>query len=151
KKPDDKPKDKPDDNKDGPATSITDDSAPVGKPTVEPGQFNKNKFGNADVDKGDPYFQDAVKDVLAGWEYPKILDSEGTPPLGCVQFDFDGKVLDLHIQEKSGNGDMDDSVERALKQFKDARNKDPKAVPDRQELRDELTRWNGWICFRFKV
>ena len=149
-KPKDQPAAKPDDNSPGPTTAIPDDE-PVGKPTVEAGQFNNNKFGNADVDSGDPYLQDAVKDVLAGWEYPKILDTAGTPPLGCVQFDLDGKVLDLHIKEKSGNGDMDDSVERALKQFKETRNKDPKAVPDRNGLREKIAGWNGWICFRFKV
>jgi hypothetical protein len=144
KKPDDKPQ-KPDDDKDGPATNIDDSDTPVGKPTSDIGQFNPNKFGNADVDKGDPYLRDVVKDVLAGWEFPKILDAQGVP-IGCVHLDADGKVVDTKFKQKSGNDDLDDSVERALKAFKDTRNKDPKPVPT--NLLDITTEW---VCFQFKL
>jgi hypothetical protein len=149
KKPDEQKPAKPDDPTPGPAAKPGDDE-PVGKPTVEAGKFNPNTVGNADVDSGDPYLQDVVKDVLTGWEYPKILNAGGVP-LGCVQLDLDGKVLDIHMKEKSGNGELDDSVERSLKLFKETRNKHPQSVPNRGNLRDMISAWNGWICFRFKV
>jgi hypothetical protein len=150
KKPDDpkpkpdNPKPKPDDDKDGPAAKPGDDE-PIGKPTSDVGDFNPNKFGNADVDKGDPYLRDVVKDVLSGWEFPKILEATGVP-LGCVRLDADGKVVDTLFKTKSGNGDLDDSVERALKTFKETRNKSPQQVPTKLL---EIT--TEWICFQFKV
>lgn len=136
---------KPDDNKDGPQTKIDDSDTSVGKPTSDIGQFNPNKYGNADVDKGDPYLRDIVKDVLAGWEFPKILDATGVP-IGCVRLDPDGKVVDTLFKQKSGNGDLDDSVDRALKNFKDTRNKNPQQVPTK--LLDITTEW---VCFQFKL
>ena len=144
KKPDDKQQ-KPDDNKDEPTAKIDDTDEPVGKPTTDIGQFNPNKFGNADVDKGDPYLRDIVKDVLAGWEFPKILDATGVPT-GCVHLDADGKVVDTKFKQKSGNAELDDSVDRALDAFKKARNQDPKPVPPR--LMDITTEW---VCFDFKL
>jgi outer membrane biosynthesis protein TonB len=144
KKPDDQ-QPKPDDNKDQPTAKIDDTDDPLGKPTSDIGQFNPNKFGNADVDKGDPYLRDIVKDVLAGWEFPKILDASGVPT-GCVHLDADGKVIDTKFKQKSGNEDLDDSVDRALEAFKKARNQDPKPVPPR--LMDITTEW---VCFDFKL
>jgi len=144
KKPEDK-KAKPDDDKDGPTSKIDDSDEPVGKPTTDVGAFNPNKFGNAAVDKGDPFLRDIVKDVLSAWEFPKILDASGVP-VGCVRLDPDGKVVDTLFKTKSGNGDLDDSVEHALKEFKETRNKNPQQVPTKLL---EIT--TEWVCFQFKL
>jgi hypothetical protein len=146
KKPDDKHP-KPDDNKDGPTSAIPDDTdTPAGKPTSDMGQFNPNKFGNAAVDKGDPYLRELVTDVLAaGGDFPKILSASGNP-LACIHLDPDGKVVETLFKEKSNNPDLDDWVDHALKTFKDKRNQQPKQVPTR--LLETIT---GWICFHFDL
>jgi hypothetical protein len=146
KKPDDKPKGKPDDDKTGPASTITDDSAPVGKITPDQGSFNQNKFGIDDVDTGDPYLRDLKAGLIeAGGTFPTILQATGQP-LACLHLDADGKVVDTKFKEKSGDGDVDAWVEHALKQFETARNKDPKQVPT-----NLLPLIQGWICFHFDL
>ncbi len=153
KKPDDK---KPDDKKpkateptpdDYKKYKRTDDDGPVGKPTDEDvGAFDGSEHGFADVSKGDPYFQKLVGDLLAGWEYPKILADSGEP-VGCLHLDAAGKIVETKFKEKSGSSELDDSVERALASVKKARNETPIPVPTHL-LRQATTQW---VCFKFKV
>jgi hypothetical protein len=146
KKPDDKPKQTPDDDKDGPTAKITDDTAPAGKITEEQGSFNPNKFGIDDVDKGDEYLKGVKEGLIeAGGTFPTILEATGQP-LACVHIDQDGKVIDTLFKQKSGDGDVDNWVERALKEYEKAANKDPKPVPENSRKYTY-----GWICFHFNL
>ena len=145
KKPDD-PKQKPDDDKDGPASTIKDDDNPVGKPVSDPGQFNPNKFGTDDVDRGDPYLQELKKDILqAGGPFPTIIQAKGTP-LACLHVAADGTIADTLFKEKSGDGDVDQWVEGALKGITKDRKEHPQEVPAR--LYEQIS---GWICFHFDL
>ena len=62
--------------------------------------------------------------------------------LGCVKLDKDGKIVDRFVKKKSGNANLDRSVELALKQAPDMTG----PVPD--DLIDLMT--VKGICFRFK-
>ncbi|MBP6633328.1 MAG: TonB C-terminal domain-containing protein [Kofleriaceae bacterium] len=124
-----------------------DPDSEVGTPT-EPdvGQFDGSEHGFAEESKGDPYFQKLVGDLRAGWEYPEISKGEGVP-VGCFHLTADGKVADTKFKEKSGNAELDDSVERAIAALAKARNQDPIPVPTHL-LKTATTRW---ICFRFSL
>jgi hypothetical protein len=147
KKPDDKqPKSKPDDDKTGPTTTINDNDAPVGKITPDQGTFNPNKFGTADVDKGDPYFQEIWIDFAqAGGTFPTIINTEAKPVV-CVHLDADGKVEKTLFKQKSGDGDADNWADHALTAFEKARNANPKPVPTKL-----LSQLDGWICFQVNL
>ena len=122
-----------------------DDDTPVGKPTEDVGQFDGSEFGFAEETKGDPYFQKLIADLRSGWEYPKLLQGAGVP-VGCVRLEGSGKVSDTLFKEKSGDGDLDQSVEVALKRLKKLRDESPRPVPD--HLLKHTTRW---ICFKFVI
>ena len=146
KKPKDKPQQKPDDDQDGPVTHIDDSDEPVGMPTHDMGAFNPNKFGNAAVDTGTPYMRDVVSGILSHWSYPKILQGQGTPVM-CVHLDPSGKVVDTKFKTRSGDAELDDSVERAIKAFQADREKTPKPVTDSRDL----ATITGWICLKFDL
>jgi len=123
-----------------------DDELEPGKPTEEVGSFDGSEFGFAEENKGDPFFQKLIADLVAIWEYPKILEGSGVP-VGCMRLGADGKIIDINFKEKSGDAALDDSVERALATLKKDRNQDPRPVPTHL-LKVATTRWT---CFRFKL
>ncbi|MEK7410507.1 MAG: hypothetical protein AAB327_03850, partial [Actinomycetota bacterium] len=97
-----------------------DEDLETGDPVDPVGDFRDDKFGFAEETKGDPYFQDLIGDLLAaGGEYPTLANAEGVP-IGCLDIDRDGKVVDTLFKEKSGND------EEALRRFQEARAADPK-------------------------
>ncbi|MBE7453337.1 MAG: TonB C-terminal domain-containing protein [Kofleriaceae bacterium] len=124
----------------------TDDDGPVGQPTEQPvGAFDGSEFGFGDETRGDPYLGAIKADLLRGWEYPEILSDVGTP-VGCLHLEPDGKIEKWELREKSGNFELDDSVERALAKLEKLRDAKPRPVPGHLI---PLTR--KWICYRMKV
>ncbi len=150
-----KPVDKPKDDPKDPAIDIDkvlnrnrddDDDLDVG-PTTQPvvGAFDGSEDGWGDETKGDPYLGALKSDLLRGWEYPEILSDVGTP-IGCIHLEPDGTIPEVVLREKSGNDELDDSVERALKDLQKRREKDPKPVPAHL-----VPKTRKWICYRMKV
>ncbi|MEZ4361648.1 MAG: TonB C-terminal domain-containing protein [Kofleriaceae bacterium] len=120
---------------------------PIGKPSEEEiGAFDGSQFGFAEESRGDPYFQKLVADLVSGWEYPEILQESGQP-VGCMRLTKEGKVQDTLFKQKSDNGDLNDSVERALAAVKKLRNENPQPVPTHL-LKAAITQW---VCFKFRV
>jgi hypothetical protein len=124
-----------------------DDDAEVGdsKP-VKLGSFDGSEFGWAPTSKGDPYYIELVKVLREHWEYPEISSDEGTP-VGCLRLEPDGKISDTLFKEKSGNPELDDSVERAMSATVKIRNENPVEVPTHL-LQEGVT--TKWFCMRFK-
>jgi hypothetical protein len=123
-----------------------DENLDVGKPVDDPGVFDPNApVGWAEETKGDPYFQQLIADLREGWDYPQILQAEGVP-VGCMRIEKDGSVSDTKFEKQSGNSELDDSVERALKALEKKRKNNPPPVPE--HLLKHTTRW---ICFKFEV
>jgi outer membrane biosynthesis protein TonB len=150
-KPVDKPIDEPKPTRDN-VPSLddvrrTDNSdEPVGIPDQQPvGAFDGSEFGFGDETRGDPFLGALKADLLRNWEYPEILSDVGTP-VGCIHIEPDGKIEESELREKSGNSELDDSVERALAELQKVRNKDPKPVPAHL-----IPKTRKWICWRMKV
>ncbi len=143
----DEPKTKPDDVVDPLADfrrKNEDEDLDTGKTKDEEvGQFDGSEFGFADVTKGDEYWQHLIADMR--WEYPELLAGEGVP-VGCIHLELDGKVSEIKLHTKSGNDELDDSVERALKTLKKSRDDEPVPVPDRLAKQTRK-----WICFKFTI
>lgn len=119
---------------------------PVGKPDEQPvGAFDGSEFGFGDETRGDPFLGALKADLLRNWEYPEILSDVGTP-VGCIHIEPDGKIEESELREKSGNSELDDSVERALAELQKLRGKDPKPVPAHL-----IPKTRKWICWRMKV
>ena len=57
-----------------------------------------------------------------------------------------GTIDDIEVKKPSGNAELDDSVERALKELQKKREKDPKPVPAHL-----VPKTRKWICYRLKV
>jgi outer membrane biosynthesis protein TonB len=149
KKPDEPKDKKPDPNADPLAKfkrHNEDDDSQTGKPNEDVGAFDGSEFGFAEETKGDPYFQKLVADLVAGWEYPQILSASGVP-VGCLHLSADGKVAETKFKDKSGDSQLDDSVDRALTKLQKARNENPVPVPTHL-LKAAITRW---VCFKFKL
>jgi hypothetical protein len=148
KDPNAKPEDTKDvvDDYDKYARPDTDD---IGKPKdPEIGQFDGDERGWAEDSKGDPWFQQLIADLRGEWEYPEISAEQGVP-VGCLHVKPDGTIADTEFKtkDKSGNPELDDSVERALARLKKKRDADPVPVPTHL-LRKATTKW---VCFRFKL
>ena len=149
-KPVDKPKDDPKDDIDIDKVlnrnRDDDDDLDVG-PTTQPvvGAFDGDEQGWGDETRGDPYLGALKSDLLRSWEYPEILSEVGTP-VGCIHLEPDGTIPEFALREQSGNAELDDSVERALKELQKKREKDPKPVPAHL-----VPKTRKWICYRMKV
>lgn len=120
-----------------------DDNTPPGKPTEDVGAFNDNERGFADETKGHPFFQRVARDINDAWEFPKILSATNAA-VGCLHITSDGKIAKTKL-EKSGENQLDQSVEEALKKVETKRNNNPEPVPT-DILKLATTRW---ICFKF--
>lgn len=125
----------------------TDDDAEVGDQTpVKLGSFDGSEYGWAPTTKGDPFYIDLIKDLRENWEYPEISSDEGEPA-ACLRIEPDGKISDTNFKEKSGNAELDDSVERAINALRKARNDHPVEVPTHLLQQGVTTKW---LCIRFK-
>lgn len=123
-----------------------DDDLDVGPATLPVvGAFDGDEQGWGDETKGDPYLGALKSDLLRGWEFPEILSEVGTP-VGCIHLEPDGTIPEVELREQSGNAELDDSVERALKDLKKKRDKEPKPVPAHL-----VPKTRKWICYRMKV
>jgi hypothetical protein len=124
-----------------------DDDLEVGQPTTQPviGRFDGSEDGFGDETKGDPYLGALKSDLLRSWEYPEILSDVGTP-VGCIHLEPDGTIPETVLREKSGNDELDDSVERAMAELKKKRDADPKPVPAHL-----IPKTRKWICYRMRV
>jgi hypothetical protein len=142
----DEPKKKPDETVDDKykkyARENTDDEE-VGKPEEDLGAFDGSEYGFAAETKGDPYFQALIADLVKGWEYPELLSDVGVP-VGCMHLEPDGKIVDTLMKTKSGNSELDDSVDRALTNLVKLRDEEPREVPAHL-----LKQTRSWICFKF--
>ena len=105
------------------------------------GSANGSEWGTEKDAHGDPYAGELKGHIHSAWELPAIEQGTGEV-LGCVKLDKDGKIVDRFVKKKSGNANLDRSVELALKQAPDM--KEP--VPD--DMIDLMT--VKGICFRFK-
>lgn len=123
-----------------------DDDLPEG-PATEPvvGAFDGSDEGWGDETKGDPFLGALKSDLMRAWEFPEILSEVGTP-IGCIHIEPDGTIPEIKLDVPSGNSELDDSVERALKDLKKKRDKDPKPVPAYL-----VPKTRKWICYRMKV
>jgi hypothetical protein len=119
------------------------EEGPVTMPVV--GKFDGSEDGFGDETRGDPYLGALKSDLLRGWEYPEILSDVGTP-VGCIHLEPDGTIPEVVLREKSGNAELDDSVERAMRDLKKKRDTEPKPVPAHL-----IPKTRKWICYRMKV
>ena len=143
-------KDKPTDPKIDPTDPLKnvkrrtfDEDTPVGPPTEEVGAFNDTDRGFAEETKGHPFFQRVARDINEAWEFPKIL-SATSAAVGCLHITADGKIAQTKL-ERSGDNQLDQSVEDALKKVETLRNAKPEPVPT-DILKPATTRWT---CFKF--
>jgi hypothetical protein len=148
KKKDEPKKDKPQkDAKDVPIPDRKpkDENAPVGeqKPVTSPGQFDPNKRGFAEVTAGDPFYRELAADFHEVWEFPVISQTTRTAA-GCIHMLEDGTIEKTQVKPKSGDDQLDNSVELGLKALQDKRNKKPTPVPS--HLIEQVT--SRWICFK---
>ena len=109
------------------------------------GQFDGSEHGFAEVSKGDPYMQELAKDMYSSWEVPTLEKGSGSA-VGCARLGPDGKIIDIKLETKSGNSNIDRSVKVALEKLQKKRNKKPEKVP--RHLMDITTQWT---CFKLKV
>jgi outer membrane biosynthesis protein TonB len=105
------------------------------------GSADGSEWGTEKDARGHPYAGELKGRIHSAWELPAIEQGTGEV-VGCVKLDKDGKIVDRFVKKKSGNANLDRSVELALKQAPDM--KEP--VPD--DLIDLMT--VKGICFRFK-
>jgi len=105
------------------------------------GSTSGSEWGTEKDAKGDPYAGELKGHIHSAWELPALEQGTGEVE-GCVKLDKSGKIVDRFVKKKSGNANLDRSVEVALRQAPDM--KEP--VPD--DLVDLMT--VKGICFRFK-
>ncbi len=126
-----------------------DEDLPVGKkPPIEIGRIDGVEVGFGDKTHGNPYLGALKSGFMRGWEYPEILSDVGIP-VGCIQLEEDGTIDEVKLLQASGNPELDDSVERALADFKIKNNKEPKPLPTTPEDLTFLERMP--LCWRLKV
>lgn len=106
------------------------------------GSANGSEWGTEEDAKGDPYAGELKGRIYKAWKVPSLETGTGKA-LGCVKLDKSGKIVDHLIKQKSGNANLDRSVELALRQATDM----DKAVPDK--LVNLLT--VKGICFEFEL
>jgi hypothetical protein len=98
-----------------------------------------SEWGSERDARGHPYLGELKGRLYSVWQVPW---GPGGDTLGCLKLGPDGKVVDRQVKG-SGNGDLDRSVEEALRTMPEM----GQPVPD--ELLPLLT--EKGICFRFAV
>jgi len=106
------------------------------------GSADGSKWGTETDAKGHPYAAELKGRIYSAWTVPSLETGSGEAQ-GCVKLDGDGKIVDRHVKKKSGNANLDRSVELALKQAPDME----EPVPE--DLRSLIT--VKGICFRFTI
>ncbi len=106
------------------------------------GSASGSKWGTEVDAKGHPYAAELKGRIYSAWTVPSLETGSGEAQ-GCVKLDDFGKIVDRLVKKKSGNANLDRSVELALKQAPDME----EPVPD--ELRSLIT--VKGICFRFTI
>jgi TonB C terminal len=106
------------------------------------GSESGSEWGTEEDAKGDPYVGELKGRIYKVWRVPSLETGSGKA-LGCVKLDQSGKIVDHLIKKKSGNANLDRSVELALRQATDMDKPVPgKLVP--------LLTVKG-ICFEFEL
>jgi hypothetical protein len=106
------------------------------------GAADGSKWGTETDAKGHPYAAELKGRIYSAWSVPSLETGSGEAQ-GCVKLDESGKIVDRHVKKKSGNANLDRSVELALKQAPDME----EPVPE--DLRALIT--VKGICFRFTI
>jgi len=106
------------------------------------GSADGSKWGTERDARGHPYAAELKGRIYSVWSVPSIETGSGETQ-GCVKLDEDGKIVDRLVKKKSGNANLDRSVELALKQAPDME----EPVPD--DLIGLIT--EKGICFRFTI
>jgi hypothetical protein len=104
------------------------------------GSTSGSQWGTEKDAKGIEYAGELKGRIYSVWQLPSLEQGTGITE-GCVKLDKDGKIVERLIRKKSGNANLDRSVQLALKQAPDM--EDP--VPN-EHL--ELFTVQG-ICFHF--
>ncbi len=106
------------------------------------GSADGSEWGSERDARGDPYAGELRGRIESVWSVPSVETGAGVAQ-GCVKLDEDGKIVDRHVKKKSGNANLDRSVELALKQAPDMEEPVPEHLID-------LITVKG-ICFRFTL
>ena len=106
------------------------------------GSATGSRWGTETDAKGHPYAAELKGRIYSAWSVPSLETGSGEAQ-GCVKLDESGKITDRAVKKKSGNANLDRSVELALKQAPDME----EPVPD--ELLSLIT--EKGICFRFTI
>jgi hypothetical protein len=106
----------------------------------EEGSADGSEWGTSADARGDPYVGELKGRIP--WEMPTLERGSGVT-WGCVRLAPDGKIVDRELREKSGNANLDRSVEEAL------RNASDMEQPVPEHLAVLLT--EKGICFRFNL
>jgi hypothetical protein len=106
------------------------------------GAADGSEWGTERDARGDPYAGELKGRIHSVWTVPSV-ETEGGTVQGCVKLDADGKIVDRAVKKKSGNANLDRSVELALKQAPDMEEPVPEHLID-------LITVKG-ICFRFTL
>jgi outer membrane biosynthesis protein TonB len=106
------------------------------------GSADGSEWGSERDARGDPYAGELRGRIESVWSVPSVETGTGVAQ-GCVKLDEDGKIVDRHVKKKSGNANLDRSVELALKQAPDMEEPVPEHLID-------LITVKG-ICFRFTL
>jgi TonB C terminal len=106
------------------------------------GSADGSEWGTERDARGDPYAGELRGRIHSVWKVPAVETGTGVAQ-GCVRLDEDGKIVDRAVRKKSGNANLDRSVELALNQAPDM----DEPVPE--HLIDLIT--VKGICFRFTL
>jgi outer membrane biosynthesis protein TonB len=106
------------------------------------GSADGSEWGTERDARGDPYAGELRGRIQSVWNVPAVETGAGVAQ-GCVRLDEDGKIVDRAVRKKSGNANLDRSVELALKQAPDMEEPVPEHLID-------LITVKG-ICFRFTL
>jgi len=124
----------------------TEDDAPPGKPTTEPGQFDGSEKGFAPESKGDPFFARLRADM--NFQFPEIAKASSIP-VGCIHLQPDGRIKAITFKPpigQEGDDDLQTAAEAALRELQKIRSREPEAVPTHL-----LQITSKWLCFKFSV
>ena len=106
------------------------------------GSLQGSEWGTAHDAKGDPYVGELKGRVKKVWQFPSLEKTKDIVAWGCVKLDESGAIAEHELYEKSGNANLDRSVEIALEKATDME----KPVPE--HLRELLL--EPGRCFKFK-
>lgn len=119
-----------------------DDASTTGVDEVpKEGSADGSDWGTERDARGHPYAAELKGRLYSAWAVPSLEAGAGEPE-GCVKLDIFGKIVDRTMKKKSGNANIDRSVELALKNAPDME----EPVPD--DILNLMT--VKGICYRFK-